>query len=375
MNILLNLATLKAGGGQNVGLNFLSSLSKIKQPNTYFHFIVARNSAIHQYIENNKLGNYTIAPNNAIKRIFFEILFGSQIIRKNKIDIIYSYFGFGLFMKKIPQVIGSADSNLYFPEIDFWEEYKGLAWIKRKLVDKFRIWGLKRATAVIFENGLMEKNGKTLFNLEETRLIKPSIKKFLSTQNSLQLNLSSNRSTGLFLCSWQRNKNFMIIPTLADRLKKQGVQYHFIITAPIDNSEDHQNFIAEIEKYNVQEMISIIGQVNKEQLPELFELTDHIFLLSKLESFSNNIIEAWYYKKILIVSDEPWARSVCKDSALFVKRNSITDISENIISLINDKELNERIIREGTKELLTYPTIKERTKQELEFLEYIHEKY
>ena len=53
MNILVNLATLKKGGGQNVGLNFIYSIFNINYPNCNFYFVVVENSDIHTTLVKN----------------------------------------------------------------------------------------------------------------------------------------------------------------------------------------------------------------------------------------------------------------------------------------------------------------------------------
>ena len=113
---------------------------------------MAKNSAAHIFLIKNGYFNFTILSNNPIKRILFELFLSKKILVANNIDIIYTYFGIGMFAKRIPQVSGSADSNLYFPEIDFWSHYKGIPRFKKWLIDTYRLWGIKRASAVIFEN-------------------------------------------------------------------------------------------------------------------------------------------------------------------------------------------------------------------------------
>ena len=138
MNILINLGTLKKGGGQNVALNFLNSLLRITNINN-FHFSIVRNTEIHNFFIRNKLKNFTLVPSNPLLRIIYELTFGKILIHQYKFDIIYSYFGICLYSKKIPQITGSADSNLYFPEINFWKDYKGLSLLLRNIVENYRI--------------------------------------------------------------------------------------------------------------------------------------------------------------------------------------------------------------------------------------------
>lgn len=374
INVLINLSTLKKGGGQNVGLNFLYSLLSIDRKRYSFHFFVANGSKIHRYLSDRGDVDFTIAPANPVKRILFEMFVSKYILNKKNIDIIYSYFGLGLFDKKIPQVSGSADSNLFFPEIDFWQEYKGLNRIKKKVVDQYRIYALKRATAVIFENEVLELRAREIYRLKKTKYIKPSINfSSDSTEFSLPNSLSDSVPKGLFLCGWQLNKNVMLIPKIAYELKNKNIPFHFILTAPMDRSSECIEFMRLLDLYSVEDMVSIVGLVQKEELESLYEKVDFVFLLSKLESFSNNIIEAYYYRKLLFVSNELWSRSICGEAAVYVDRDSEKDIANTIVKFLSDKQLWDQSIDVNTRMLSEYPSIDERVCEELEYLEYIYE--
>jgi glycosyltransferase involved in cell wall biosynthesis len=373
MNVLLNLSTLKRGGGQNVGLNFLDSLDRVDTKNINFYFVVATNTEIYRALIKKKNCALIIMPKNPLYRIAKEIIVGGNIIKKFKIDIIYTYFGIGFFPKFVPQISGSADSNLYFPEINFWSEYSGTKKYIRKLIDSYRVWGLKRMKALIFENEIMQKRCSEIYHIPNTIFIKPSINPdYESVHYNLPKNVTSKKYKGLFLCGWQRNKNFMIIPPLAAEFKKANFDFHFILTAPIDNSADHVAFLLQMERYGVADMISIVGPVKKPEIKSLFQQIDYVFLLSKLESFSNNIIEAWYFNKTLVISDELWSRAICQGAAIYVSRNDANDITNKVISAIQNESLKNDIIQQGRSLLSEYPTIDQRTQQEIEYVKYIY---
>ena len=373
MKVLINLATLKKGGGQNVGLNFLKGLRDFYPPNDHnFHLIIPEKSELTKYVIENTNFNYTICPNNPLKRILFEISNGYKLVNQYKIDIIYTIFGIGLYPKGIPQVSGSADSNIFFPEIDFWAGDSGITKLKRILVDKYRVNALKRASAVIFENEAMMIRSKRLFKLRHTVFIKPSID-FQFKKDNLNLNAIESSKKGLFFCGWQKNKNYEIIPLLAQEIKKRKIDFQFFITAPNDYSKEHKKFEENLERLGVKDMVYIIGQVKKNEIASLYDQIDFVFLLSKLESFSNNIIESWYFKRPLVLADEEWSRSICKDAAKYVDRNDVKMIVDSVESLLLKSKDYARLTESGTKELSMYPSIIEKTKQELNFVKKIYE--
>lgn len=374
MKLLINFSTLKAGGGQNVAMNFLYAIDSIDLKQINLYYIVADDSQIHKFLETNHKQNYFVVSQNPIKRILFELFQSKNLLKKWKIDIIYSYFGYGLFPKGYKQVIGSADSNLYFPDIDFWKGYNGTTRLKKYLVDFYRLYGVKNSNAVVFENEVLEKKAKELYNLKNTITIKPSINMVFKDQKYLfSGNVDKNIPKGLFLCGWHMNKNILKIPEIAYNLKKMNVEFQFILTAPIDNTNSmYIKFIELSQKYDVLDRCFVIGQINKEQLKSLYEQVDYVFLLSKLESFSNNIIESWYFKKLLIISDEEWAHSICKNAAFYVNRDDSKLIASDIKNLLIDKEKVENIIQNGGKEILFYPNIETRIKLEMEYIENVY---
>lgn len=369
LNIVINFGTLKSGGGQNVAMNFLAAIEEVAVENIELYYFVAKGSAPHRYLEQQGYQNYFVVPCSPVKRILFEWLGSKRVLNKKKIDIIYSYFGFGFFPKKIPQVIGSADSNLYFPDIDFWEEYKGLALLKRRLVDAYRKIGLKRADAVIYENDSLRSRGEALFHLKKTVLIKPSINCHIPSRRFSGLDhIHKKVAKGLFLCGWHHNKRVMVIPYLAKAFKEQGIDFHFVLTAPKDGSDFHKAFLRLAKKLDVERMITLTGAVKKDELESLYQQIHIVFLLSKLESFSNNIIEAWVFQKPLIISNEGWARSICADAAIYVDRNSVRNIVSNVQALLDTVSLREAINIAAAKQLSTYPNINQRIRQELKYV-------
>lgn len=374
IRILINFSTLKKGGGQNVALNFLNSFEKYRNfYDVYFICALGSNieSYLHQHYNNRKILSLS---QNPLKRMWGEITKGSFFCKENDIDIIYTYFGFGLFPRSIPQVIGSADSNLFFPEINFWSQYSGLKLLGKELIDRYRVYGLKRCDGIIFETELLERKCHELFAVKAlTKTIKPSINVTFDKDVYILPNIYKSPKA-LLLCSWQLNKNIMIIPEVAAELKRHNFEFQFVITAPLDESEFHILFENKVKNLCVEKYINIIGPVEKRYLASLYQQIDIVVLLSKLESFSNNIIEAWTYSRALLVADEPWARDICKAGAYYVDRDNVEGIAAALIELSSNKDKYKKIVDGAVKILQTYPDIDEKTRQELDFIQCVYEK-
>jgi glycosyltransferase involved in cell wall biosynthesis len=367
--LLINLGPLKKGGGQNVALNFLQALERQGKLEFRPFFAVCESSLIYEMlIKSRWKNNIIIVSRNPVIRILQELTIVKAYLKCNEIGLVYTYFGFGLFGRRVIQIIGSADSNLYFPEVDFWQHERPLEKAKRFLVDKYRVYGLKIASGVIYENKAMYDRADNLFGVKAKRLILPSIEES-PEMRPLGVAFDHESIKILLLCGWQRNKNILLIPELAHSIRTKGKKVQFIITVEADNSSCAIEFFELIKKWQVTDLISCIGPVSKSQLPELYGSVDQVMLLSLLESFSNNIIEAWYYDRPLIISDELWAKAICSNGASYVPRNEVDVIAERVIQLATNPKTLEYLKLNGNKEFLKYPDIDERLKQELEFIE------
>jgi len=379
MKVLFNFSTLKKGGGQNVGINFIMALMTIYKNRKDYYFLVPYNSSVYSIIRESGSKNIILCSRKPIIRILQELLFLPSIIKKNKIDIIYTYFGFALLSKKFLQVCGNAVSNIFFPEINFWSEYKGWKLFKRRIIDKYRIWGMKRADGIIFENEMMMARASKIYGIDpqKTIFIKPSInelKKVRRIKNISEIEKKRNLKIKiLVLCGWQRHKNVFKIPEIASELKNLFENFEILFTVPKDNSKDYLYFKKMISYYKVDDFVRTIGVIEKNMLPKLFEEIDIVLLMSKLESFSNNIIEAWMYGKPLVITDAEWSRTICKDSAAYINRDSPKDIAKVIFKISKSSERSFNYILEGYKELGTYPSTKEKINAELLFIKRIYE--
>jgi glycosyltransferase involved in cell wall biosynthesis len=374
--VAINFGPLKSGGGQNVAMNFLISLTNLSEHKLLeklgFYFIVAEGSALHHMVMDANL-KYIVVPRNAILRIFYEALILNWSLKRRNIKVIYSYFGFGLFSKYYFQISGSADSNIYFPEIDFWAEEPISKRYMRYCIDKYRVFGLKRSQAVIFENKKMYERSDEIIGEKLKIYIPPSFSKVV---HESPFKLTSNYDSSiklLFLSGWHTNKNVDLIPYLVHEFIQQKLNVEVYLTATEERSKMCELFVSAAKKLKVEDRIHLVGYLPKNKLSGAYAQSDYVMLLSNLESFSNTIIESWAYGKPLVVSDADWARSICGNAAIYVQNRSCGEIVRAIIQIHNSMVARVELIENGKKKLAEYPNISERTIRELSFVEGILE--
>lgn len=371
MNVLINLISIKSGGGQQVATNFVNQI--IKDQSLNVTFLVTKDTYIHKLLIEKKLVFIAI-NNDVIHRFYFQKLSIHKIVKRFSIDLIYTMFGPGLYSGKTLSITGTAYSNIFFPEIDFWSGYSFIKRAKLKIIDFYRLKSTLKADAIVFENEAMRMRAISLFKYPElnTKLILPSISEYeikedysfnriISKINTLNFNI-------LLLSGWHRNKNIEIVPQVLSELNKMNVKD---VSFCISVDETHPESIKLKNRANelgVSNNLVFLGKIDPHNLPILFEKIDAIGLFSLLESFSNNIIEAWYFKKPLFISDAEWSRSICKDAVVYVDRNNPRDIGSKILSYRNDTGEQKKLENRMVEVYSSYPSPQEKVKLQVEFI-------
>lgn len=377
MRVLLNFYPVQSGGGQQVASNFIKSISKNNFGHEWFVF-VGEGSELHEQAERYfKSNNILILKYSYLDRIV-NIITVKNFANDKSIEIIYN-FAPVLPIKNIPQVVRSVYSNLFFPEIDFWGKMPLHKKTMKKAIDYFRLKGTLKANGLIFENKGMQIRSNKLFNypLNKTIYIHPSVTVFdedITSGKYSHLELDVDFKI-LYLSSWYQNKNITILPKVAKILRDRQLKFKFVLTLDSTNPDVNLRLVSQINALKVSEYFEFIGQVKAIHVHQVIKSCDSMILLSKLECFSSNIIEAFFFNKPLIISDEIWAKEACQNAAIYVDRDSPKDIAESIIKLFRNKELQDQLTTEGNKLLNEFNTPYDKVKKQVMFLEKIYEEY
>lgn len=368
MNILFNLLPIRAGGGQQVAITFLAILSKESFGHNWI-ILAGKGTDIEIACYHHQLEYIALSYSYAYRFVFETFLYKS-IIRDRKIDLIYHYAPCYYF-SNCPQVIRSVYSNLYFPEIDFW---RGLSFCNRIRAAFFDYLRLKRtllADGIVFENPSMQIRAVELYGYPQRRTvyIEPSVSEF-EDMAAVDYGRQGDFKI-LVLSNWYPNKNIQILPLVASTLRKLGcVDFTFVISLSREHPEIRK-LIKKMYALEVDRHFVFIGNVDARKVPAVVKGGDAIILLSNLECFSSNILEAWYFRKLLIISNKEWATSICKDAALYVDRDDPVDISHKIKFVIENRVVVEKIIENSERILSGFSTPFSKVQRQVSFLEYI----
>lgn len=383
MNIVLNFIPLKQGGGVQIGLDFISNIGKLGK-NHEWYLVCSDGTpfATCQLPENCK--RVRSVAKNLFSRLYFEFVESGKLVKEVNADVIYTQFGPQWPTRQVPQVVGCAYSNLFYPEIDFWNGLSIIKKMERRIYDYVRRKKLQAADLVIFETPDLARRAVSQKILKKIHVsyVLPAVSGVADSSakesgspilRDFPGELKKKVAGKFSLCcvsSYAKHKN---IETLVDvlvelKLRTGKIDIVFILTLPEQNSKV-MAIMRRAEEFGVAEGILNIGPVSYTSCADVYHAADAAILLSSLESFSNNIAEAWKFGKPLVINDRSWSRTLCEDAAIYVDQKNPQKIAEELLQLKEDSIYYRGLVVAGRRRLAEYPVSEERYKQYVSLIE------
>ena len=273
----------------------------------------------------------------------------NAIVKEQKIDIIEApdWTGITAFMKfKVPLVIRLHGSDAFFCDLEGRKQkIKNFYFEKIALTKSDQIIGVSEfvvnKTKEIFK---IKQNINTIYNAID-------INKFRPNHDEVCLNEI------LYFGTIIRKKGiFEIVKIFKNLIKlKPNIELTIIGKDTIDIVEKKSTIgllKKEISK-EVQKKIKIINHLSQDSLKKHIEKSSIIILPSLAESFGLVTVEAMAMEKVVVASNYEWNREIIKDGisgVLIDPKNSI-ESSKKIISLIENKELLNKISNRARKRI------------------------
>lgn len=134
---------------------------------------------------------------------------------------------------------------------------------------------------------------------------------------------------------WQKDQ-----ATLIKALKSLPSEYKLLLAGDGPLREEMENLVKELELTG---RVQFLG--NRPDIPNLLKTADVIVLSSKHEGLSLASIEAMASGQPFVASDVPGLREIVKDYGLLFEQGNAKELSDNILSLENNSELKEDIVK------------------------------
>lgn len=350
-NIFFNCSTNIVGGGVKNSALFIKYSFNDEEINWFYAISKPVNDLLQNLGIDTSVDNFFVIDSSPSKSITSRKKL-QKIVNSLEIDCIYTMAGPAYISFKKPHFLGL--SNPYITHADFSSYFlkPGLFQKLKQIINiLYQIRHSLNSDYYIFQTDYAKNSfcKRYLINKEKTCVISNAFDTEFSNY-PLYSNLDIPNSSFNIFCPAGPfiHKNIHNIPDLVNYILKKNpnLKFKFIITLN-ENTYIFKLINKKINKYNISNYITNIGNYSYNQSYSLYKKSDIVLIPSILETFTITYLEAMATNRPLIVADKQFAREVCKDSALYININNHHDSYNTILKLMNDPSLRNELVHKG----------------------------
>ncbi len=239
MNVLVYDVAASEGGALSVLQNFYQEVLDAENEEVSWYFVLSTASL--KSHKNIVVLHFPQIKKSWFHRVLFDYLVAPKLIKKYKIDKVFSLQNMVIPYKKIPQVVYLHNSIPFIEYHISWKESKVL-WIYQNILGNFMKRSLKRAEKTIVQAEWM-KEACCQYVCEDKILVRyPQINvKGIKTY----IKKEGGKQTFFYPASALFYKNHMVLFKAVKLLYEEGNQFHLIVTL----SGDENKLSRELKKY------------------------------------------------------------------------------------------------------------------------------
>lgn len=360
MNVLLDLGAIKTGGGVQLALNFVRSINARRRPGDRVWLLVAEGSLLEREVAAVEADGVWSSPRQYLRRAAFEYLRLPRLLSASGIDVVFTFFGAGVPRPPgVRAVVTVAYPIICYPESAYWRHERP----RRRWFNRARNWlrcrRLRKADRVLAETEVMRQRLSRTLGMDPARihLLPPAVSAFAEARPR-----TAHAGPFVFVTvsDNSHHKNLWRLYAVARALRASGfVDFEFRMTVRLEDLR------ADFPEREVDEAVlaahfRCLGPVAPTSIMDVYGTADALVVISDLESFSNNYIEAWRVGLPIIASDRDFARHICGDSAVYVEPHDPVAAAAEFARLARDAGLRERLVAAGAQRLRQMPTLEQR---------------
>ena len=361
MILIINTTTACKGGSVQVALSLLKEFCKYKEHQ--FHILIgpALKDLINvlDFPQNFKFYFFKHRPSQ--KLFSFDPLSNKfqKIEEDVKADFVITTSGPSYWRPSSPHIIGYNLPHYIYEDSPFWKIAKFSSKLRFSILKFIIRYFFKRDADYYFVQTDDAKARFIKFIDSPKVYTVPNTcgfaEKLIPEGCKILPEKSAETFRFLTLSAYYEHKNLEIISLISKRLEVLGyTNVEFILT--LSEESFHEVF-----KLNGSpEKIINVGTVKPENCASLYKECDAIILPTLLECFSANYVEAMFMQKPIVTTNLSFAKTVCKDAALYFEPLSVDEAVAKIITLIENQDLRLLLAEKGTARLQDFPNAAER---------------
>ncbi len=304
MNILVYSVAAESGGALSVLMDFYEQFKKKKE--NHYYFVVST-----PHLE--ECDNITVLRFPEIKkswghRLFFEYVKAPQLVKKYKIDEVFSTTNTILPFVKVKQTL-YLHNSLPFSEYQFkWNENQ-LFWIYQNIIARLIYHSIDRADYIITQTNWMKKAVIHQCNVQAHKIevqTPPIDDSLVKSYHPV-----AGKTYFFYPAAGYSYKNHKLILEACEILKARALSGFEAILTLNENGSPYEQELSQVAKKKMLP-VKFIGFLTREEVFNWYSKSTLLFP-SYIESFPLPLMEARLSKAPILASNTPFSREILKD--------------------------------------------------------------
>ena len=354
MRVLLNAVAAKMGGAANYIRTLARELVDVNQHEFVFLVPEAQATAIRGIAPHIRLLTSNIAERPFPRRLWFDQVELPRILRRERIDVLFSTANFATFFCPCRQLL-LVRNSLYFSSLYRLKILPHKPW-KTRAGEALRRWLVCRSAMasdlVLTPSQAMLDELRTAVRLRgalvnhygvDRQRFRPMAKAF-----------AENGCVSLVFTSlYSEHKNIGTLFRALLEMEASGQKCRLITTAAPD-WEKINNAIRESDRKLADELqhrglLELTGVLAGSALDQLYARADIFVYPSVVESFGHPLLEAMAADLPIVAADVSINRELCGDAAIYFHPFDPNDCARQISKVIQDSILRAAMIMKGAE--------------------------
>lgn len=350
MRIAINALSAVAGGGVTYLNQLFKHLSEIDKKNEYLIITTKKGEKIlYAGYKNFQILSFHGPSLSTAFRLIWEQLFLGYILKKYKVNILYSPANIGLLIYSLPTVIMIQTVAPF--DRDMIKKQNFYYRLKFNLLRLLTDLSVSKAKNVIF---ISDKARKELCNyyklpIDKTSLIyhgkselfKPNLDSNCLEEIKKKYNLDKFI---LYVSNIYQYKNFLeLINAFSLTIDQSNCSLRLALVGKNFDNQYTEALKALVKEKKMEDRVVFFGHVPYEELPYFYMLCQLFVYPSTCENCPNILIEAMACGAPILSSDIEPMPEICQDAAIYFNPFNPHDIAEKIQTVLKNNDLLQNL--------------------------------
>jgi len=371
--LLINLYPVAKGGGLQNAFSFLTVLATSEMKGEFL-CLVRKKSELQVFCKKRGIP-YKAYDDGLRGRLLFEFFHVYKLCKTHKPKVIFTLFGNSpIRTVQVKKVSGFARSNIIEQDRLFWSFLPLAKRISKQVTDYIILRLMRLSDVVIVETERLEKLCRlnNIFPHSSVRVVKMAaselVIKHLKEVPPIKLD-DQNTIRILYITGSHPNKNIPLLAPIFSELNRMNDKKRYILCTTLPEGLYLKEVRKAFNTYDAEDSFENIGYVCQENIPSVIASSQAMINVAHLESFSNNWVEAWASRRLLICRDANYAKDSCFDAALYINLFEPVAAAQKINNVFGEQNHFDNLVNEGTRLLSQMPTAQEKFEQYREIID------